>query len=43
MFGVKYLLKETLLTFIAITGSLSDIHLKTSKIEAKNVFKLNNI
>ena len=33
--------KETLMTFIP--GSLSHIHLKTFKIEAKNVVKLKNI
>ena len=39
---MKSLLKETLFTFITIPGSLSHIHLKTSKIEDKNVVKLNN-
>ena len=43
VFGVKSLLKETLLTFITIPGSLSHIHLKTPKTEAKNVVKLNSI
>ena len=37
---MKSLLKETLLTFITIPRSLSHIHLKTSKIEAKNVVEL---